>query len=162
MHPITRRNMIRALEREAVAAARLTAYALQADRDHDSDSARTLRAIAEMDLEHAADMVQRLGWVGSLRENVLASVIGDATTQGLNYVTLAGEARKVGDHQAAELFRRLTTDETEAAFGLLALASGHSAAGQDLVAGRSPDQLDEPQARLVDTPRLVAGTAPAA
>jgi rubrerythrin len=79
-----------------------------------------------MDREHAVEMAELLGWVGTVQENVLASVIGDATTHGINYATLAGEARAAGDHAAADLFRRLTADETEAASGLLALASRRS------------------------------------
>jgi rubrerythrin len=123
MHPTTRQNLMRALEREAVSAARLTAYANRAERDGDPGAAETLRAIARWDLGHAAEMIEELGWVGRVRDNVLASVVGDATVHGLNYATLAAEARNAGDRQAAELFRRLTADETEAALILLALAS---------------------------------------
>jgi rubrerythrin len=135
MHPTTKRNLTRALEREAVAAARLIAYAKGADADQDPEAARTLRAIARMDLSHAAEMAELLGWVGSLQENVLDSVVGDAPTHGLNYATFAADARHVGDGDAAQLFTRLTADETEAAIGLLALASRRHRGG----VGTRPD-----------------------
>jgi rubrerythrin len=155
MHPNTQRNLARALEREAVAAARLTAYSERALRDGDPDAARTLRAIAHMDLQHAAEMAELLGWVGSLHENVLASVVGDATTHGLNYATLAGDARAAGDHEAADLLRRLTADETEAAIGLLALASRRSKdpfdeTGDRAGSPRTPDPI-QPQSVAVAT-----------
>lgn len=146
MHPTTRRNLTRALEREAVAAARLTAYSQRAERDGDMDAERALRAIAQLDLRHAADMAELLGWVGSLQENVLASVIGDATTHGLNYATLAAQARNVGDHEPAELFRRLTADETEAAIGLLALTGRRTGGALDVTADRSSDRPARRQA----------------
>jgi rubrerythrin len=161
MHPTTERNLKRALEREAVAAARLTAYANRAEQEGDPDAAGTLRAIARLDLEHAAGMAELLGWVGSLHENVLASVVGDATTHGLEYATLAGEARTVGDTKAAELFRRLTADETEAAIGLLALASRRSAGMSD----RSLDQRERrpaPSPTHTSTVRAAAAHADAA
>jgi hypothetical protein len=104
MHPTTTRNLMRALEREAVAAARMTAYARRADQDGDPDAAQTLRAIARSDLDDAADMAELLGWVGSLHENVLACVVGDATTPCLDYATLAGEARKAGDEPQQSCF----------------------------------------------------------
>lgn len=135
MHPTTKRNLTHALEREALAAARMTAYARRAERDRDPGAAQTMHAIAKSDIGHAADMADLLGMVGTLHENVLASVIGDATTHGLSYVTLAGEARKAGDRDAADLLRRVTPDETEAAIALLALASRNSVAS----AGRSLD-----------------------
>jgi rubrerythrin len=161
MHPTTRRNLLRALEREAVAATRLTAYADRADRDGDPDAARTLRAIAQMDLEHAVEMAELLGWVGTVQENVLASVIGDATTHGLNYATLAGEARTAGDHAAADLFRRLTADETEAAIGLLALASRRSRDAFDETANRAgrPRTPDPIQPQSVPVATAIADAA---
>jgi rubrerythrin len=150
MHPTTTRNLLRALEREAVAAARMTAYARSADQDGDPDAARTLRAIARFDLDHAADMAEHLGWVGNLHENVLASVIGDATTQGLDYATLAGEAQRAGDDAAAELFRRLTADETEAAIGLLALATRNVPRTPDVDAHRAAaEPANQHERRLI-------------
>lgn len=95
-----------------------------------------MHAIAKSDIGHAADMADLLGLVGTLHENVLASAIGDATTHGLSYATLAREARTAGDREAAKLFHRLTADETEAAIALLGLASRHSAATGDWLADR--------------------------
>ena len=115
-------------------AARMTAYARRAERDGNLDAAQTMHAIAKLDISHAVAIAELLGLVGSLRDNVLSAVMGDATTHGLTYPTLASEARKAGDREAAELFRRLTADETEAAIALLALTGTHSAA----TAGRSP------------------------
>lgn len=128
MHPTTRQNLLRVLERQALSVARLTAYADRADRDGDRDAAHVLRAIAEMDLGHATEILEHLGWVRSLRENVLASVVGDSTRHGLDLANLEAEARQAGDREAAALMRGLIADETEAALGLLALA-GHGPIG---------------------------------
>lgn len=123
MHPTTKQNLLRVLEREALSAARLTAFADRAERDGDRDAAHVLRAIARMDLRHATEILEQLGWVRTLPENVLASVVGDSTRYGLDYATFEADARQAGDREAAELIRRLIADETEAALGLLALAS---------------------------------------
>ncbi len=159
MHPTTKRNLTRALEREAVAAARMAAYARRAERDGDTDAAQTMHAIAKSDIGHAADIADLLGLVGTLHENVLASVIGDATAHGLNYATLAGEARTVGDQHAAELFRRLTGDETEAAIALLALTGHRSEAALHPLATRSPGG---PGQRLVPHPNVRSSVSAAA
>lgn len=158
MHPATRRNLTRALEREAGSAARMTAYARRAERDGNLDAAQTMHAIAKLDISHAVAIAELLGLVGSLRDNVLSAVMGDVTTHGLTYATLASEARKAGDREAAEVFRRLTADETEAAIALLALTGTHSAA----TAGRSPARRERSSTRgRIQPPNRRAAAAPA-
>src|SRR3954453_11984924 len=129
MHPTTRRNLVRAFEREAVAAARMTAYARRAERDGDPGAARTLRGVGATDLGHAIGVAEALGWVGTIRENVLASVIGDATSQGLSYATLAGEATEAGAGPGGGAFPRPPPDETETGIALRALTPRPRPAG---------------------------------
>lgn len=153
MHPSTRRNLRRTLEREAVAVARLTAYADRAERDGHREASHLFRAIAAMDLTHAAEIVEALDWVGTPRENILASVIGDATSHSVGYATLAYDAQMAGDLAAAGLFRRLVADETEAAIGLLALSS-RDTAPLSVARARLDDELKELRTRMPSVPSV--------
>lgn len=156
MHPVTSRNLWRILEREAMTVARMTAYADQSEREGDRDAAHRFRAIAAMDLARATEILGILGWVGTWRENLLASVVGDVTSHALDYATLASEADEAGDHEAAALVRRLVADQTEAALGLLALATDDAVRAPGASAGAE----DEP--RMIDAGKPSVRSASAA
>lgn len=119
MHAKTRRVIFDALRGEALSVVRLHAYANKAEEDGHGAAAERLRRLESLNLDHATALLHALGWVGDLQDNVLGLVVGDTPVHALPYARYAYEARQAGDDATADLFVRLSHEETEAGLILL-------------------------------------------
>ena len=105
MHPETRDNLLRAMRREAYAFAMYLLYATQA-RKHGREQVANQEYFG-----HFAEQALELGLIGMEAENLHLAIEEEAFEAEVMYRDSQAQAETVGDHAAAERFRRLREDE---------------------------------------------------
>ncbi|MFD8596650.1 ferritin family protein [Kitasatospora sp. NPDC059646] len=105
-------NLDTALHGEALAFARYTVFAEQAEQAGDQQVADLFRGTAAVELhEHFAGEAVLSGFVGDTRGNLHRTVAGETYEATVMYPAFAERAREAGDTEAAELFCDNAGDE---------------------------------------------------
>jgi rubrerythrin len=112
MHPQTRENLLRAMRREAYAFAIYLLYATQARKHGRPQIAQLFEQVANEEcFGHFADQAREAGAIGMEAENLHLAIEEEAFEAEVMYRDFQAQAETVGDHAAAERFRRLREDE---------------------------------------------------
>jgi rubrerythrin len=112
MHPETRENLLRAMRREAYAFAMYLLYATQARKHGRPELARLFEQVAtEEYFGHFIEQALEVGVIGMEAENLHLAIEEEAFEAEVMYRDFQAQAETVGDHAAAERFRRLREDE---------------------------------------------------
>jgi rubrerythrin len=112
LHPQTRENLLRAMRREAYAFARYLLYATQARRHGRPQLAELFQQVASQEyFGHFAEQALEAGVIGMEAENLHLAIEEEAYRAEVMYHDFQAQAAAVGDHAAAEQFRRLREDE---------------------------------------------------
>ena len=112
MHPETRDNLLRAMRREAYAFAMYLLYATQARKHGREQVAELFEQVAtEEYFGHFVEQALEVGVVGMEAENLHLAIEEEAFEAEVMYREFQAQADAVGDHAAAERFRRLREDE---------------------------------------------------
>lgn len=109
----TVKNLSTAMHGEAYAHAKYLLYAEAARKSGHGELATLFANTARTEkAEHFAEEAAMAGIVGSNAENLRDAIAGESYESTTMYPTFAEEAAKVGDTQAATLFREIAADET--------------------------------------------------
>lgn len=112
MHPETRDNLLRAMRREAYAFAMYLLYATQARKHGREQVAELFEQVAtEEYFGHFVEQALEAGVIGMEAENLHLAIEEEAFEAEVMYRDFQAQAEAVGDHAAAERFRRLREDE---------------------------------------------------
>ena len=112
MHPETRDNLLRAMRREAYAFAMYLLYATQARKHGREQVAELFEQVAtEEYFGHFVEQALEAGVIGMEAENLHLAIEEEAFEAEVMYRDFQAQAETVGDHAAAERFRRLREDE---------------------------------------------------
>jgi len=112
VHPQTRENLLSAMRREAFAFASYLLYATQARKHSRPEIAQLFEKVAtEEYFEHFAEQALELGLIGMEAENLHLAIEELAFEAEVMYRDFQAQAEAVGDHAAADRFRRLREDE---------------------------------------------------
>jgi rubrerythrin len=112
LHAQTRENLLRAMRREAFAFARYLLCAVQARKHGRPEVADLFEKVARQEyFEHFAEQALDLGLLGYEAENLHLAIEEEAFEADVMYRDFQSQAEAVGDHAAAERFRRLREDE---------------------------------------------------
>ena len=112
MHPETRDNLLRAMRREAYAFAMYLLYATQARKHGREQVAELFEQVAtEEYFGHFVEQALEAGVIGMEAENLHLAIEEEAFEAEVMYRDSQAQAETVGDHAAAERFRRLREDE---------------------------------------------------
>ena len=112
LHPQTRENLLRAMRREAFAFASYLLYATQARKHGRPEMAELFEQVAKEEyFGHFAEQALDAGVIGMEAENLHLAIEEEAFEAEVMYRDFQGQAQAVGDHAAAERFRRLREDE---------------------------------------------------
>ncbi|HET7517251.1 MAG TPA: ferritin family protein [Actinomycetes bacterium] len=112
VHPQTRENLLRAMRREAYAFAMYLLYATQARKHGRPQLAELFEQVAtEEYFGHFVEQALEVGVIGMEAENLHLAIEEEAFEAEVMYRDFQGQAQAVGDHAAAERFRRLREDE---------------------------------------------------
>ena len=112
LHPQTRENLLRAMRREAFAFARYLLYATQARQHGRQEVAELFEKVAEEEyFGHFTEQALETGLIGMEAENLHLAIEEEAFEADVMYRDFQAQADAVGDHAAAERFRRLREDE---------------------------------------------------
>lgn len=112
LHPQTRENLLRAMRREAYAFAMYLLYATQARKHGRPQLAELFEQVAtEEYFGHFVEQALEAGFIGMEAENLHLAIEEEAFEAEVMYRDFQGQAQAVGDHAAAERFRRLREDE---------------------------------------------------
>jgi rubrerythrin len=112
LHPQTRENLLRAMRREGYAFAMYLLYATQARHHGRPQLAELFEQVAKEEyFGHFAEQALELGLIGMEAENLHLAIEEEAFEAEVMYRDFQAQAEAVGDHAAAERFRRLREDE---------------------------------------------------
>ena len=112
LHPQTRENLLRAMRREAFAFATYLLYATQARRHGRAQVAELFEQVAKEEyFGHFAEQALEAGVIGMEAENLHLAIEEETFEAEVMYRDFQAQAEAVGDHAAAERFRRLRADE---------------------------------------------------
>jgi rubrerythrin len=112
LHPQTQENLLRAMRREAYAFAGYLLYATQARQHGRPEVADLFEQVAEEEyFGHFAEQALEAGVIGMEAENLHLALEELAFEADVMYRDFQAQAEAVGDHGAAERFRRLREDE---------------------------------------------------
>ena len=112
MHPETRDNLLRAMRREAYAFAMYLLYATQARKHGRPEIAQLFEQVAKEEyFGHFVEQALEAGAIGMEAENLHLAIEEEAFEAEVMYRDFQAQAEAVGDHAAAERFRRLREDE---------------------------------------------------
>lgn len=112
VHPQTRENLLRAMRREAYAFAMYLLYATQARKHGRPQVAELFEQVAKEEyFGHFVEQALEVGVIGMEAENLHLAIEEEAFEAEVMYRDFQGQAQAVGDHAAAERFRRLREDE---------------------------------------------------
>jgi rubrerythrin len=112
VHPQTRENLLRAMRREAYAFAMYLLYATQARKHGRPQVAELFEQVAtEEYFGHFVEQALEVGVIGMEAENLHLAIEEEAFEAEVMYRDFQGQAQAVGDHAAAERFRRLREHE---------------------------------------------------
>ena len=112
LHPQTREHLLTAMRREAFAFARYMLCAVQARKHGRPQVADLFEQVARQEyFEHFAEQALGLGLIGMEAENLHLAIEEEAFQADVMYRDFQAQAEAVGDHAAAERFRRLREDE---------------------------------------------------
>ena len=112
MHPETRDNLLQAMRREAYAFAMYLLYATLARKHGREQVAELFEQVANEEyFGHFADQALEAGVIGMEAENLHLAIEEEAFEAEVMYRDFQAQAETVGDHAAAERFRRLREDE---------------------------------------------------
>jgi rubrerythrin len=112
LHPQTRENLLRAMRREAFAFASYLLDATQARKHGRAQVAELFEQVAtEEYFGHFTEQALELGVIGMEAENLHLAIEEEAFEAEVMYRDFQAQAEAVGDHAAAEQFRRLREDE---------------------------------------------------
>ena len=112
MHPQTREHLLRAMRREAFAFASYLLYATQARQHGRPQVAELFQQVAtEEYFGHFVEQAAEAGVIGMEAENLHLAIEELAYEAEVMYHDFRAQAEVVGDHAAAERFRRLREDE---------------------------------------------------
>ena len=112
VHPQTRENLLRAMRREAYAFAMYLLYATQARKHGRPEIAQLFEQVAKEEyFGHFVEQALEVGVIGMEAENLHLAIEEEAFEAEVMYRDFQGQAQAVGDHAAAERFRRLREDE---------------------------------------------------
>ena len=112
VHPQTRENLLRAMRREAYAFAMYLLYATQARKHGRPQVAELFEQVAKEEyFGHFVEPALEVGVIGMEAENLHLAIEEEAFEAEVMYRDFQGQAQAVGDHAAAERFRRLREDE---------------------------------------------------
>jgi rubrerythrin len=112
LHPQIQENLLRAMRREAYAFAMCLLYATQARKHGRPQLAELFEQVAREEyFGHFADQALEAGVLGMEAENLHLAIEEEAFEAEVMYRDFQAQAEAVGDHAAAEQFRRLREDE---------------------------------------------------
>jgi rubrerythrin len=112
MHPQTREHLLRAMRREAYAFAMYLLYATQARKHGRPEVAELFEQVAKEEyFGHFVEQALEAGVIGMEAENLHLAIEEEAFEAEVMYRDFQAQAEAVGDHAAAERFRRLREDE---------------------------------------------------
>jgi rubrerythrin len=112
LHPQTREHLLRAMRREAFAFASYLLYATQARQHGRPQVAELFQQVAtEEYFGHFVEQAAEAGVIGMEAENLHLAIEELAYEAEVMYRDFQAQAEAVGDHAAAERFRRLREDE---------------------------------------------------
>jgi rubrerythrin len=112
LHPQTRENLLRAMRREAYAFATYLLYATQARKHGRPRVAELFEQVAREEyFGHFVEQALEVGVIGMEAENLHLAIEAEAFEAEVMYRDFQAQAEAVGDHTAAEQFRRLREDE---------------------------------------------------
>jgi rubrerythrin len=112
LHPQTRENLVSAMRREAFAFASYLLYATQARKHGRREMAALFDQVAKEEyFGHFTEQALELGLIGMEAENLHLAIEEEAFEAEVLYRDFQTKAEAVGDHDAAERFRRLREDE---------------------------------------------------
>jgi rubrerythrin len=112
LHPQTRENLLSAMRREAFAFASYLLYATQARQHGRPQVAELFQQVAtEEYFGHFVEQAAEAGVIGMEAENLHLAIEELAYEAEVMYRDFQAQAEAVGDHAAAERFRRLREDE---------------------------------------------------
>ena len=112
VHPQTRENLLRAMRREAYAFAMYLLYATQARKHGRPEIAQLFEQVAKEEyFGHFVEQALEAGVIGMEAENLHLAIEEEAFEAEVMYRDFETQAEAVGDHAAAERFRRLREDE---------------------------------------------------
>ena len=112
MHPQTREHLLRAMRREAYAFAMYLLYATQARKHGRPEIAQLFEQVAKEEyFGHFVEQALEVGVIGMEAENLHLAIEEEAFEAEVMYRDFQAQAEAVGDHAAAERFRRLREDE---------------------------------------------------
>ena len=112
LHPQTREHLLRAMRREAFAFASYLLYATQARKHGRPQVAELFQQVAtEEYFGHFVEQAAEAGVIGMEAENLHLAIEELAYEAEVMYRDFQAQAEAVGDHAAAERFRRLREDE---------------------------------------------------
>ena len=112
LHPQTREHLLRAMRREAFAFASYLLYATQARHHGRPQVAAPFPQVAtEEYFGHFVEQAAEAGVIGMEAENLHLAIEELAYEAEVMYRDFQAQAEAVGDHAAAERFRRLREDE---------------------------------------------------
>jgi rubrerythrin len=112
VHDRTRRNLIAAMQAEALAYATYVLYAAHARRHGSEALARLFEEAAQEDLySHFARQAELIDLVGDDVDNLLAAIECERYEVKSRYVEYAAAATAAGDDVAAALFESVRDDE---------------------------------------------------
>ena len=112
LQPQTRENLLRAMRREAYAFAMYLLYATQARKHGRPEIAQLFEQVAtEEYFGHFVEQALEVGVIGMEAENLHLAIEEEAFEAEVMYRDFQAQAEAVGDHAAAQRFRRLREDE---------------------------------------------------
>jgi rubrerythrin len=112
LHPQTREHLLPAMRREAFAFASYLLYATQARQHGRPQVAELFQQVAtEEYFGHFVEQAAEAGVIGMEAENLHLAIEELAYEAEVMYRDFQAQAEAVGDHAAAERFRRLREDE---------------------------------------------------
>lgn len=112
LDPQTRENLVSAMRREAFAFASYLLYATQARKHGRREVAALFEQVAKEEyFGHFTEQALELGLIGMEAENLHLAIEEEAFEAEVLYRDFQAQAESVGDHDAAERFRRLREDE---------------------------------------------------
>ena len=112
VHQQTRENLLRAMRREAYAFATYLLYATQARKHGRPEIAQLFEQVAREEyFGHFVEQALEVGVIGMEAENLHLAIEEEAFEAEVMYRDFQAQAEAVGDHAAAERFRRLREDE---------------------------------------------------
>jgi rubrerythrin len=112
LHPQTRKNLLRAMRREAFAFAMYLLYATQARKHGRPEAAELFETVArEEHFGHFAEQTLDVGLLGMEAENLHLAIEQETFEADVMYRDFEAQTGPDGDQEAAERFRRLREDE---------------------------------------------------